>query len=81
MGGPTSTENDENHVESHPATTEHLEMTKTQSYMSDHRFNGEIGTPSKIEEKEHIHIEELQVKQEEIEMLTELLAKEKEKLN
>ena len=62
MGGPTSAETDDNHVESHPANTEHLEMTKTQSYMSDHRFNGEIGTPSKIEEKEQIHIEELQVK-------------------
>jgi len=39
--------------------------------MSDHRFNGEFSTPSKIEEKEQIHFEELQVKQEEIEMLTE----------
>jgi len=34
-----------------PAVADQLEMTKTQSYMSDHRFNGEIGTPSKIEEK------------------------------
>lgn len=43
----------------HPASSDQLEMTKTQSYMSDHRFNGEIGTPSKLEEKEQIHIEEL----------------------
>lgn len=77
----SSTETDDNQGDAHPAVAEMLEMTKTQSYMSDHRFNGEIGTPSKIEEKEQIHIEELQVKQEEIEMLTEQLAKEKEKLN
>ena len=75
-----STDTDEM-ADSHPAVVDQLEMTKTQSYMSDHRFNGEIGTPSKLEEKEQIHIEELQVKQEEIEMLTEQLAKEKEKLN
>ena len=65
-----STDTDEM-ADSHPAVVDQLEMTKTQSYMSDHRFNGEIGTPSKLEEKEQIHMEELQVKQEEIEMLTE----------
>ena len=82
IGGPSTAENDDNgQGDGHPAIADHLEMTKTQSYMSDHRFNGEIGTPSKIEEKEQIHIEELQIKQEEIEMLTEQLAKEKEKLN
>lgn len=48
--------------------------------MSEGRFNGEISTPSKIEEEEQIIAEELQVKQEEIERLTDLLAKEKEKL-
>ena len=57
-----------------------LDMVKKQSYMSDGRFNGEVSTPSKIEEEEQIIAEELQVKQEEIERLTELLAKEREKL-
>lgn len=31
-------------------TTEQPELTKSQSYMSENRFNGEISTPSKIEE-------------------------------
>ena len=61
-------------------SSDQLEMVKKQSYMSDSRFNGEISTPSKIEEEEQIIAEELQVKQEEIERLTDLLAKEKEKL-
>jgi hypothetical protein len=29
-----------------------LDMVKKQSYMSDGRFNGEVSTPSKIEEEE-----------------------------
>lgn len=56
-------------------------MGKKQSYMSEGRFNGEITTPAKFDEGEQIQLEELQIKQEEIERLTELLAKEKEKLN
>ena len=59
---------------------EPLDMIKKQSMMSESRFNGEISTPSKIEEEEQIIAEELQVKQEEIERLTDLLAKEKERL-
>ena len=56
-------------------------MIKSQSLMSESRFNGEIATPLKInEEEEQILAEELQVKTEEIERLTELLNKEKEKL-
>lgn len=35
-----------------PTSSEPLEMSKTHSYMSDHRFIGEVGTPSKLEEKE-----------------------------
>ena len=57
-----STEAEDTQESNPAAAVEQPEMTKSQSYMSDHRFNGEIGTPSKIEEKEQIHIEELQIK-------------------
>jgi len=39
------------------------------SSMSEGRFNGEIMTPSKVEENQQILSEELQIKNEEIERL------------
>ena len=42
-----------------PSGDDTLELSKKQSYMSEARFNGEIATPSKIEESEQIFKEEL----------------------
>jgi hypothetical protein len=63
--GDADLNNEELNLPDHRLT----ELGKKMSSMSDSRFNGEVSTPSKIEENQQILSEELVIKNEEIERL------------